>query len=203
MEIDDATLQRLRQLLAPDFNRSPRPRVISGGSALPKSQGDGTRIVYWARAATTGATADERYELVFDLASGYWYVAGAAAMYAYVAGSFASSATATWQDTLTPKITVPLAGDYEVEVSAIANQATSVVWPVRMAPIQNGSTGPTIYAETKVDIGTTESMILFEPAVNVIAGTVFSISTYTNDGTPAHTTWTQRALRVRPVRVTG
>lgn len=200
MAIDDADLQRIRQLLAPDFRKvSQRPRVLTT-DAFPTTALDGDQAQITVSGASTGSVVDAVWSFTYNAAEGYWYPTGAAPLVAFVAGSFASSATATWQDTLAPKITVPFAGDYLFDWSTLCDQATSTVWPVRSAAIQNGTLGPSVFAETAIILGTSDTLGSFESAVGVTAATGITIAVYTNDGVPAHTTWLQRALRVTPLR---
>lgn len=196
-----AFISQIRQKLQPTFDGLYAGKTPTGTS-LPTIAKDGDTLRVKLLASATGATSDVSWTLVYDAATAYWYPQGAPALIAFTAASFASSSTAAFQDSATPKITVPFAGDYELDWSAICNQsAAGTVWPARTAAIQNGSTGPTVYAEGLVAAATTETIAGFESALAVPVSAAITVAVYTNDGTPAHTTWTQRWVRVRPIRV--
>lgn len=123
MEIDDATLQRLRQLLAPDFNRRQQTRVLTS-ARFPGNVGDGTRVRYKALAAASGGAADVWWTFTYDAATAYWYATGPPISKFVPTGDTTASLTYVALGTV-QEITLPFAGDYYTSLAANVNSNTA------------------------------------------------------------------------------
>lgn len=204
--IDDATLQRLRQLLAPDFRSASNvtPRVLAT-AAFPGNQADGTQVTYRATAVSTGAQQDVFWTFVYSAADAYWYAANCQPLVGYATGAFSSSIASTYQDTLTPKITIPFAGDYTIRCGALAamatSQATAILGPGKTAVIP-----PVGFAEASIVANTATSLIWDAEfsqanAFACAAGDQISCIAWTDNGTPSRATFSNRHLSIQPLRV--
>jgi hypothetical protein len=158
---------------------------------------------YKALATATGSLTNVVWTLVYDASDGYWYPTGATSpLIQFATAGFANSATSTWQDTLTPKLTLPFSGDYSVDSSALCTQSTAGGVSPAMGIIANGIGTPTLFGQITITAVTwPETITAPLPLIGGSAGAILSQAVFTQDATPAHTVWTQRILRVTPIRV--
>lgn len=121
LPITDSTLQRIRQLLQPDFRRatSSAQALVK---TLPTAPHDGDRILYWARATATGAFADVRWPLIYDALSTYWYPEGAADPMITEVDTAETTVSTAYANlaTVGPRLTIPLRGDYHFLYGGLA-----------------------------------------------------------------------------------
>lgn len=177
-----------------------QPGVVS---SLPGSPSDGDEVYYQnAAMATAGIMWHLRYR---SAASGSykWEVIGAEALMAEVAPqeSYGSGVTSYGNlATAGPAITLPLAGDYIVEIGCIAYHDTTAraAW----MSYQIGGTGASDNDGTYVYAGATNTVYVptFRPRMKTGLGAVTLTAKYRSDGSGIGT-YAHRWIRATPVRV--
>lgn len=174
--------------------------TVATGSTLPQNATDGATLRFKALTTTTGALADVWWTLTYDASAAYWYVTGPP-LQGYSATSIASSVTNTWQQTTTPTIIVPFAGDYDVYAASVVAQSTASA-NCQVGPATAAVATPTAgAAEANFVANETQSLDWRSLFAGVAASTDFRHSQWTNDATPGHTATTGRTLIVTPLRV--
>jgi hypothetical protein len=105
---------------------APTPQAVT---SLPAITAVGTSVRYQLSAAQTGAANPIDWALELN-ADGYWYPVGATPLVQYVdANETTTSATYAALTTAGPAITIPLAGDYTIEIGAgLSTTTTSAPW---------------------------------------------------------------------------
>lgn len=183
-------------------------QLLSTVTTLPSSPVDGQRCLFLAD-ATNGVVWDLRYRSASS--STYkWELAGGGSLTAEL--SFGESTTSSSNvdlATVGPAITVPLAGDYEIDFGATAGitlPGTGAVTINSQIVIKIGSATPAVNDWAELQIVTDTNTGTFIGAMRrKIRRTVSAASTvvkiqYLSDGT--HTvTFRLRDLALRPIRV--
>lgn len=113
LPISNGTLQRIRQLLAPDFRRVTENTRTLATALFPASPADGEVVRYKALAAATGAYSDALWTFVYSAVDAYWYNAGCMPIVREI-DTQETTASATYANLLTtgPALVLPFAGDY-------------------------------------------------------------------------------------------
>lgn len=186
-----------------------RKAAISSTGIPTTGARDGDTMRIKAGNSFTGAQQDQWWFFIYDASSAYWYPSGDnAPIVGFTAAAFTSSAGSTFQDTLTPKITIPFAGDYTIEVEALANNGAGAA-ACLFGVGHNAVTPGTIalgFGQTQLAANTSGSLFWKADftAVNSQAcavGDTVSGFAWTNNGTPANSNFTNRRISVKPLRV--
>lgn len=187
----------LNQLVA-GVNAREEGNVVS---SLPGSPYDGQVVSYLAD-ATNGTVWRLKYRA--GSASAYkWEFVGGSALVAEIATSEGTASTTyTALATAGPSVTVPLAGDYDVEISALGSSSGTDNEPIMMS-FDTGAT-----AAIDGDAASTGSFVATYVAqlgrtrrkTGVAAASAITAK-YRSNKSPQTVTFKNRRLSVRPIRV--
>jgi hypothetical protein len=192
LPISAPTIQRIRELLKPDFSRAARSGPSTPtATAIPKNPDDGDTFRY--------STGSVDWYFRYDAASGYWKFAGGSELES-TGGSFTSTLTGTYELVTTgPNITVPFAGEYRVYVSALgANPSgTSIIIGVVLFVGVSGVGAPNGVGAI---VSNGQATIPARDVVTLAAGDVLRLGVY-GYAVSGPTSWGLLRLAVVPVRI--
>lgn len=204
-DLVDARFKKLYDTLDPAVNGLDEANVRTGGlwtasAALPVAPRDGQECYLLADAATSTV-----WHMRYRAATGKWEYVGGRALEARVATSeLMALALNTWGDvaTLGPSITVPLAGDYDLEFGAdliVGSNGQGVQAGIAQAALGN-AVAPFIgmvaaIAQVSGSLMTTSSMTAL--AANQVLRMRYRVQSVAG-GTP---TVANRWLKIRPWRL--
>lgn len=165
-------------------------QLNQAGTGLPKTANNDDEAFY---KAATGVYWYFKYEA----ATRFWNFTGGPPLTALDGTVFTSTLTNTYQSMI-PTITVPLAGDYEVWASVLSSQATSAATHTYGPGV---GALPTNGSQFSVIAAGVASPYWWQIYTGVAISTLVTCYGQTNDVVPGHTTWTNKRLWIRPIRV--